>query len=193
MRYIRTREANSDGAGRVTPNECIRGSMRMAMNRIIFGEMRDAEAAEAFIDVCASGHPGLSTIHGKSGAEAITRLELFLGRAQRGAANLVLTQQVATAVQIIVALGVCCRTGRRRVVEVREIGPVADEVLRQREIFRYMERSGLPSWAVRHRVSAHRERLESLEEPVVLSAYPAELWLDERQAYEEASAGGAVV
>src|SRR5690606_26243088 len=84
VRYVSTREANADGAGRVAPSECIRAGMRMAMNRMIFGEMRDAEAAEAFIDACASGHPGISTIHGRNAADAIARLELFLGRAQKG-------------------------------------------------------------------------------------------------------------
>ena len=82
VRYVATREANTDGAGRVTPSECIRAGMRMAMNRIIFGEIRDAEAAEAFIDVCASGHPGLSTIHGRSAIEAVARLELRIHAAE---------------------------------------------------------------------------------------------------------------
>ena len=71
-----------DGEGRVPPAYCIRAGMRMAMNRIIFGEIRDAEAAEAFVDVCSSGHPGLSTIHARSASDALTRLELFLGRSQ---------------------------------------------------------------------------------------------------------------
>ena len=187
VRYLRTREANSDGAGRISPSECIRGGMRMAMNRIIFGEMRDAEAAEAFIDVCASGHPGLSTIHGKSAAEAITRLELFLGRAQKGVANSVLSQQVATAVQAIVSLDVCRMTGRRRVMEVREIGPVADGILRQKEIFRYEPRNGGPAWLLRHRVSSHRDLIEGLEQPVLLSSYPSVLELEMDALYKEAA------
>ena len=149
----------------------------MAMNRIIFGEMRDAEAAEAFIDVCASGHPGLSTIHARSASEAVARLELFLGRAQRGVSRQVLSEQIATAVQVIVYVDVCRETGRRRIMEVKEIGPVADGVLRQRDIFQYQLQSGLPSWRVLNRVSAHRAQLESGESPVVLSSYPSQLEL----------------
>lgn len=172
VRYVTTREENADGAGRVTPSECIRAGMRMAMNRIIFGEMRDAEAAEAFIDVCASGHPGLSTIHARSASEAVTRLELFLGRAQRGVDRRVLSEQICTAVQAIVYLNICPVTGRRRIIEVKEIGPVADGVLREREIFRYQHSRGVPEWRVVTRVSAHREGLEALPEPLRLADLP---------------------
>jgi pilus assembly protein CpaF len=161
VRYLHTREANSDGAGRVTPAECIRGGMRMAMNRIIFGEMRDAEAAESFVDVCASGHPGLSTIHGKSALDAVARLELFLGRAQKGVAQNVLQSQISTAVQAVVHIDICKFTGQRRVLEVVEIGSVADGVLRHKTIFKYLIKDGSPAWEVVNRTSNHRDALES--------------------------------
>ena len=187
VRYLCTREANSEGAGRVAPSECIRAGMRMAMNRIIFGEIRDAEAAEAFIDVCSSGHPGLSTIHARSAAETITRLELFLGRAQRGVLRGVVAEQIATAVQAVVFVNICKETGRRRIVEVKEIGPVADGVIRQRDIFKYQVQKGLPGWKVVNRVSAHRELLEQGEEPVVLSQMPSIIELGQDVLYREAA------
>ncbi len=175
VRYLRTREANTDGAGRVSPSECIRAGMRMAMNRIIFGEMRDAEAAEAFIDVCASGHPGLSTIHAKSSAEAITRLELFLGRAQKGVEQQVLARQISTAVQVIVFVNICHETGLRRIMEVKEIGAVADGAMRQKDVFKYECLEGVPTWKVCCRVSNYRDALEDTSEPVVLSKFPPRL------------------
>ena len=186
VRYVTTREANGDGAGRISPSECIRGGMRMAMNRIIFGEIRDAEAAEAFIDVCASGHPGLSTIHARSALEAITRLELFLGRAQKGVQRAVVNEQIVTAVQVIVFVNICKVTGRRRIVEVQEIGPVADSVIRHREIFRYGVRGEIPYWSVPTKVSAHRDLLESGANPVVLSALPQSVELGTKSQFQEA-------
>lgn len=186
VRYLTTREANIDGVGRVTPSECIRAGMRMAMNRIVFGEIRDAEAAEAFIDVCASGHPGLSTIHARSAAEALGRLELFLGRAQRGAGRDILSEQIATALQIVVFVNICPETGRRRVMEVREIGAVADGVVRQREIFKYRLQNGAPGWQIVNRVSSFREVLESGKDAVRLSALPAILELDAASEFCEA-------
>jgi len=193
VRYVTTREANADGAGRVSPSECIRAGMRMAMNRIIFGEMRDAEAAEAFIDVCASGHPGLSTIHARSAGEAVARLELFLGRSQRGVERQVLTQQIATAVQAIVYVDICHETGARRVMDIVEIGPVADGVLRQREMFRYEVLGGRPAWRVTHRVSAHREQLEALDSPVVLSALPPVVYLPEKENGQNSFGHGSAI
>ena len=191
VRYMTTREANTDGAGKVSPSECIRAGMRMAMNRIIFGEMRDAEAAESFIDVCASGHPGLSTIHARSGVEALTRLELFLGRAQAGVTRNVLNEQIATAVQVIVFVNICKVTGKRRVMEVIEVGGAADGRLRTREIFRYQTNAGLPAWRVVNKVSGFRDLLEDPEhaggEGVFLSRYPSTLELSADVLYREAA------
>jgi pilus assembly protein CpaF len=179
VRALTTREVNTEGVGRITPSECIRAGMRMAMNRIIFGEIRDAEAAEAFVDVCASGHPGISTIHARSASEAITRLELFLGRAQRGAERQVIAEQIVTAVQVIIFVNICHSTGKRRIIEVKEIGPIADQVIRQRDIFRYVVENDQPQWRIVTRSSAHREVLERDDDPLHLSAMPAYLSLSE--------------
>ncbi|MBN8549315.1 MAG: CpaF family protein [Deltaproteobacteria bacterium] len=189
VRYITTREANSDGAGRVAPSECIRAGMRMAMNRIIFGEIRDAEAAEAFIDVCASGHPGVSTVHGRSSMDAVARLELFLGRAQKGVQRAVLSEQIATAVHVLVHVDICRESGRRRVMDVREIGPVADGTLRQRQMFQYQVQQGLATWKVVNKISAHRELLESDVRKVVLAMFPSLLELNPAQQLEESMRG----
>jgi len=176
VRYVYTREANTDGAGRVSPAECIRAGMRMAMNRIIFGEMRDAEAAEAFIDVCASGHPGLSTIHARNASEAISRLELFLGRAQKGVTRQVVYDQIAKSVQAIVFLDLCRQTNSRRIMEVKEIGPVAEGVIRQRDMFEYKVIQGRPTWRVPTKASAHRDELGDVG--VDLSGLPDVLTLE---------------
>lgn len=173
VRYLNTREANAEGEGRVTPAECIRGGMRMAMNRIIFGEIRDAEAAEAFLDVCASGHSGLSTIHAKSSQDVLSRLELFLGRIQRGASKATLLDQISSALAVVVFCSVCPVTKKRRIYDVKEIGAAADGVVRQRSIFTYDVSTGVPKWNVTGRVSFYREALERGEDPLYLSELPA--------------------
>lgn len=187
VRYITTRDENIEGVGRVTPAQCIRAGMRMAMNRIIFGEIRDAEAAEAFVDVCASGHAGLSTVHGRSAADAVTRLELFLSRAQRSADKVLLSAQVATAVQVIVVVDVCRHSGIRRIMEVREIGPVADGVLRYRDIFSYRYADGQPHWIISSRVSACKELLERDPFRYKLTSLPDRLELPLDVYYREAA------
>jgi pilus assembly protein CpaF len=187
VRYITTRNENIEGIGRVAPAQCIRAGMRMAMNRIIFGEIRDAEAAEAFVDVCASGHAGLSTVHGRSAADAVTRLELFLSRAQRNADKGLLSAQVATAVQVIVVIDVCRQSGIRRIMEVREIGPVADGVLRYRDIFSYRYTDGQPHWIISSRVSVYKDLLERDPFRYKLTSLPDRLELPLDVYYREAA------
>lgn len=169
VRYITTREANAEGAGRVSPSECIRAGMRMAMNRIIFGEIRDAEAAESFVDVCASGHPGISTLHARSAAEALIRLELFLARSQKSVQRSVISDQISTALQVLVHVDICKETKRRRIMDVREIGAAADGVLRQRQIFSYDVSSGIPRWIVSTKISNYRSQIEKGSQAVYLS------------------------
>lgn len=178
VRYLRIREANTDNAGLISPAECIRAGMRMAMNRIIFGEIRDARAAEAFIDVCASGHSGMSTIHAKSSTDAISRLELFLGRAQKMVANNILKEQIASAVQIIVHLDICHNSGFRRIMDVREITSMADNVVRQREIFKYSYQNQKATWKVVSKTSSFEEDFKKKKIDVNLRNLKDELVID---------------
>jgi len=121
VRTLLTREANSEGAGKILPDQAIRTGMRMAMNRIILGEMRDGLAAEAFIDVCSSGHVGMSTIHSRSGRDALARLELFLSRAQGQVQIQTIRKQISQAVNVVLHLGIDPIDGKRRILEVLEI------------------------------------------------------------------------
>ena len=166
VRSIVTRGTNSEGEGEISPSQCIRAGMRMSMNRIIFGEIRDPEAAEAFVDVCTSGHPGLSTIHARSASDALKRLELFISRIQRGASQQVIYEQISAAVQVVVYLGVCSLSRTRRVFEVKEIGGVSDGVLRTREIVRYSPRNRIPLWRIVNRSSMHDELLINQPKPI---------------------------
>ena len=146
VRTLVTREANAEGAGRISPAMAIRTGMRMAMNRLILGEMRDAEAAEAFIDVCASGHAGMSTIHARSARDAISRLELFLARSQ-GATHIdTIRRQIANAVSVVVYLGVDPATNQRRVLDILEIGGYSDGAIQLSPMFRYQARDRIPQW-----------------------------------------------
>ncbi len=176
-RYIRTRTINAEGEGRITPSECIRAGMRMAMNRIVFGEIRDAESAEAFVDVCASGHPGLSTVHAKSAGDALARLELFLGRVQRGATKEVIAKQLANSIQAIVYLSVCKFSGKRRIVEVREICGHADQAIRQTTIFKYQNIASRAVWKVQNRISKYQEQISEILPTYNLINLPQEISL----------------
>ncbi len=145
VRNLLTREANTEGVGRISPAEAIRAGMRMAMNRVILGEMRDAETAEAFIDVCASGHAGMSTIHARSARDALSRLELFLARAQGNIDIRNIRRQIANAVSVVVYLGLDKRSKKRRIVEVLEVGTSADGAIQVSPLYTFAA-DPVPHW-----------------------------------------------
>jgi hypothetical protein len=87
----------------------------------------------------------------------------------------------------MVVVDVCRHTGVRRIMEVRELGPVADGVLRQREIFSYRYQNNAPQWATVTRVSAYRDKLEQDPFRCRLSSYPEILELPIEVSYREAA------
>jgi pilus assembly protein CpaF len=144
-RTLLTREANTEGAGRISPAQAIRTGMRMAMNRIILGEMRDGAAGEAFIDVCSSGHSGISTIHARSARDALSRLELFLCR-ERGHSNAEsVRREIANALSVIVFLDIDCK-GKRRIFEVVEVGSAADGPPQIHPMYRFVDSTQGSYW-----------------------------------------------
>lgn len=161
VRTLLTREPNAEGAGRISPALAIRTGMRMAMNRLFLGEMRDAEAAEAFIDVCASGHAGMSTIHARSAKDALARLELFLLRAQPDVGIETVRRQIANAVSVIIYLGVDRSWQQRRLLEALEVGTFADGTIQYSPIFSFNAAAELPEWRRDGGISAHDSLLRA--------------------------------
>ena len=159
-RTLLTREANTEGSGKISPARAVRTGMRMAMNRIILGEMRDAETAEAFVDVCASGHPGMSTIHARSARDAVTRLELFLSRAQPGVEIETVRRQIAEAISVVVYLGLDPIQKKRRIMQVLEVGAASDGAVQLSSIFSFSAVGGAPGWVRDSGVTLYREQLE---------------------------------
>ncbi len=160
VRTLLTRECNLEGVGKVSPANAIRAGMRMAMNRIILGEIRDGEAAEAFIDVCSSGHPGLSTIHAKSTRDAVSRLELFLARAQGDVGVDTLRMQIANAITGVVYVGIDPVQGKRRIMSVYEVESAADGNIRMSPIYEFAK-NGTVTWIRGTGISKYQQELSA--------------------------------
>lgn len=146
VRTLLTREANTEGAGRIQPYVAIRTGMRMAMNRIILGEMRDSDAAEAFIDVCSSGHSGMSTIHARSANDALARLELLLLRGVSGVNEHTVRKQISNAISVVVFLKVDPVTGHRKVDQILEVQQAAEGIIQSSSIFRFVYEKNCSYW-----------------------------------------------
>lgn len=158
-RSLVSRYANTEGIGEVTLQEHIKTTLRLCPTRVILGEMRSPEAAEAFLESAQTGHCGLTTVHARNAKETLTRLEALLGRAQRGVATDVIRQQIALAVDVICWNVRERATGRIRLAEVIEVGHFVEGQIQIRPMFKLVQQGEDPKWEVQSWSSNYEEVL----------------------------------
>lgn len=159
-RSLVSRYANTEGVGEVTLQEHIKTTLRLCPSRVILGEMRTPEAAEAFLESAQTGHSGMSTIHARNARETLTRLESLLGRAQRGVNVDIIRQQIALAVDVVIWN---CRervSGRVRLAEIIEVGHFVEGSIQVRPMFKLIKQGEQPVWEVQSWSSNFEEILE---------------------------------
>ena len=116
---LEARDANIEGKNEVTIRDLIRASLRMRPDRIIVGEVRGKETLD-MVQAMSTGHDGsLSTGHGNSPKDMMTRLEtmILMGIDMPVAA---IRQQLTSAIDIIIHLG-RLRDKTRRVLQIAEV------------------------------------------------------------------------
>ncbi|CAB4618318.1 unannotated protein [freshwater metagenome] len=70
---LQTRQPNLEGVGEVSLRKLIKEALRMRPDRLVVGEVREAEALDLLIAL-NSGLPGICTIHANSARDAISKL-----------------------------------------------------------------------------------------------------------------------
>ena len=134
---LETRNANSEGRGRITIRELIKTSLRMRPERIIVGEVRGEEALD-MLQAMNTGHDGsLSTGHANSAVDMLKRLETMV----LAAAPLPLEavrHQIASAINIIIHLG-RLRDRSRRVLEICEITDCCNGQIQMNPLYLFKE------------------------------------------------------
>jgi pilus assembly protein CpaF len=70
---LQCRGPSLEGTGEVTLRRLVKEALRMRPDRIVVGEVREAEALDLLIAL-NSGLPGACTIHARSGADALSKL-----------------------------------------------------------------------------------------------------------------------
>ena len=73
MVRMQTRQASLEGTGEINLRQLVREALRMRPQRIVVGEVRQAECLDLLIAL-NSGMPGMSSIHANSAREAVTKL-----------------------------------------------------------------------------------------------------------------------
>lgn len=137
---LETRNANGEGEGAIEISDLIRAALRMRPDRIIVGEVRGKECLD-MLQALNTGHAGsLSTGHGNSPRDMLSRLETMtlMGADLPLAA---VRSQISSAIDILVHLG-RLRDKSRRVLEIAEVGAVEEGIIQLNSLFRFQEEEG---------------------------------------------------
>jgi pilus assembly protein CpaF len=131
---LQTRQASLEGTGEITLRRLVIEALRMRPQRIVVGEVRQAECLDLLIAL-NSGMPGMSSIHANSAREAITKLCTLPLLAGENIGSRFVLPTVAGCVDIVVHI-VTERDGTRRVREVVGVpGRVEGDVVELEPIF----------------------------------------------------------
>ena len=134
---LESRDANIEGKNEVTIRNLIRASLRMRPDRLIVGEVRGKETLD-MVQAMSTGHDGsLSTGHGNSPKDMMTRLEtmILMGIDMPVAA---IRQQLTSAIDIIIHLG-RLRDKTRRVLQIAEVVGVSRGEVKFNKLFEFAE------------------------------------------------------
>ncbi len=116
---LQTRSANLQGEGEINLRRLVKESLRMRPNRIIIGEVREAEALDLLIAL-NSGLPGMGTIHANSARDALLKLQTLPLLAGSNISHTFTVQTVASAIDLIVQVSLGL-DGSRKVSEISAI------------------------------------------------------------------------
>lgn len=134
---LEARSTNANGVGEITIRDLIRTSLRLRPDRILVGEVRGPEALE-LLQANNTGHDGgMSTGHGNSCKDMLSRLEtmVLMGMdlplpAVRG--------QIASGIDILVHLG-RMRDRSRKVLQICEMDGVHGGEIQLHSLYQFEE------------------------------------------------------
>lgn len=131
---LQGRQASLEGTGEITLRRLVKEALRMRPDRLVVGEVRDAEALDLVLAL-NTGVPGAATVHANSASEALDKLTLLPLLAGRNIDRSFVAPALAGAVDLVVH---CVRDsdGVRRVAEViAPTGAVVDGRIVTRSIY----------------------------------------------------------
>ncbi|KQZ84552.1 pilus assembly protein CpaF [Microbacterium sp. Root166] len=113
---LQGRQPSLEGTGEVTLRRLVKEALRMRPDRLVVGEVRDAEALDLLLAL-NTGVPGAATIHANSAREALGKLSALPLLAGRNIDAAFVLPAVAASVDLVVH---CERdaSGVRRVAEI---------------------------------------------------------------------------
>lgn len=113
---LQGRQASLEGTGEITLRRLVKEALRMRPDRIVVGEVRDAEALDLVLAL-NTGVPGAGTVHANSATEALEKLALLPLLAGRNIDRGFIAPALASSISYVVH----CRRdadGSRRVAQI---------------------------------------------------------------------------
>lgn len=152
---MQTRSANIEGNGEITLRRLVKESLRMRPERLVIGEVREAEALDLLIALNA-GIPGACTLHANSAHDALRKLSVLpLLSGPNVTADFVIPT-IAGALDLVVH---CYRDGQghRRVAQIVALtGAIEGNVISTTVLFEekdgYLQRTSTP-WSPKKAIS----------------------------------------
>ena len=131
---LQGRQPSLEGTGEVTLRRLVKEALRMRPDRLVVGEVRDAEALDLLLAL-NTGVPGAATIHANSAREALGKLAALPLLAGHNIDASFVLPAVAASVHLVAH---CERdaSGARRVVEIVAPTGVADGVITAHTLYR---------------------------------------------------------
>lgn len=131
---LQGRQPSLEGTGEVSLRRLVKEALRMRPDRLVIGEVRDAEALDLLLAL-NTGVPGAATIHANSAREALGKLAALPLLAGRNIDAGFVLPAVAASVDLVVHCERDAR-GRRRVAEIVRPTGVADAVITAETLYR---------------------------------------------------------
>ena len=132
------RPASIEGRGEVTQRALVRNALRMRPDRIIVGEVRGPEAFD-MMQAMNTGHEGsLTTVHANSPRDALARIENMVLMSGFELPVMVIREQMASALHVIVHLNRLV-DGTRKVVQLTEVSGMEGNLVTLQDIFLYRQ------------------------------------------------------
>ncbi|RLZ03452.1 pilus assembly protein CpaF [Kocuria tytonicola] len=132
---MQCRQANLEGTGEIPLRRLVKEALRMRPDRLVVGEVREAESLDMLIALNA-GLPGMCSLHANSARDAVTKICTLPLLAGENISSAFVLPTVASCFDLVVH---CHRgaTGHRYVAEVLAIGNrVENGVIETYPVFR---------------------------------------------------------
>lgn len=113
---MQCRQPSLEGTGEISLRRLIKESLRMRPDRLVVGEVREAEALDLLIAL-NSGLPGMCSIHANSARDALAKLSTLPLLAGRNIDSSFVVPTVAASIDVVVHCYME-RSGQRRIAQI---------------------------------------------------------------------------